>query len=690
VKVRYWSVALAAALFGVGGWFAPVRTAAHPATAAAAGSVPLTAQDAGGWLGRQFLASGDLPVSEGEAGLNNLSMALVALVSAQVGELRAERGLAYLEKNFGSYVSTTVNNKKVDLPGRLAQVILAAHAMNASPTHFGGTSAAGDLVARLLATQVKTGVNAGLFGSPNAPTYSSAYTQGLALLALSSAGQPNATGAQWLIRQQCATGGWVSLRTSLTTPCPAEDPAKYVGADTNSTALAVAALSAMGLSPHVSPLKFFEHSQYPDGGFAYFGAVSNTQPVDPDSTALVIEALRALHQLSNPVFDKSANATPGKALAHFQLGCSAPASERGAYTYPGVSGPNLIATIQAIPAAAGDSLPIGPASLAQVLPTMSCPARSSAPPLSGPSSATVLSMANHDKKPGSRHLATMEKSCPSLPKVGSGQVLVPIVVDFGSRVTVTCLAMNGGATGSDVLQARAALLHTAQPVYASSGLLCSIDGYPSGGCGTGSNGHYAYWAYFHGGGKWTYASNGPAENIVSKGDVEGWRFEPNGSATAADPPPRTSPDASVLERPATAPTTTTTVPPTTLAETTTTTGPSTSNPGGPPNTGSGGITTTSAAITGTTARGGSTPSNSNGGTGHSHSPQSGSRQPGSSRPTSPTPGRSSRTAAVGAPVATPVPASQTGRNLVLLFAVVVILAGGAYAVVRSRRSVGTQ
>ena len=62
--------------------------------------------------------------------------------------------------------------------------------------------------------------------------------------------------------------------------------------------------------------------------------------------------------------------------------------------------------------------------------------------------------------------------------------------------------------------------------------------------------HYSYWAYWHGGKRWQYANGGPAEWKVAKGDVEGWRFEPDGSATPADPPPWAASSAAALEGPA--------------------------------------------------------------------------------------------------------------------------------------------
>ena len=130
------------------------------------------------------------------------------------------------------------------------------------------------------------------------------------------------------------------------------------------------------------------------------------------------------------------------------------------------------------------------------------------------------------------------------------RIVVAVVADFGGvngKVIVTCVLAKAGESGAQVLQSQAQLLRYPSPRYAESGLLCAIDGYPTSGCGTQSGGHYAYWAYWHGGKRWHYANRGPGEWKVSKGDVEGWRFEPDGSATPADPPPRAASGATALE-----------------------------------------------------------------------------------------------------------------------------------------------
>ena len=158
--------------------------------------------------------------------------------------------------------------------------------------------------------------------------------------------------------------------------------------------------------------------------------------------------------------------------------------------------------------------------------------------------------------------------------LASGQSVVAVVADFGGangKIIVTCVVTRPGDSGAQVLAEQAALLGYPAPRYdeSGSGLLCAIDGYPTSGCGTQLGDHYAYWAYWHGGKRWQYASGGAGEWKVSTGDVEGWRFEPDGSATPADPPPRVPSSSAALEMPAKA------------AQTTTSSPPSTGQPAGP-------------------------------------------------------------------------------------------------------------
>jgi hypothetical protein len=176
--------------------------------------------------------------------------------------------------------------------------------------------------------------------------------------------------------------------------------------------------------------------------------------------------------------------------------------------------------------------------------------------------AIVLGAAEAALGPGSQAAAAstlrrqqaLSPQCTLPAHLTADQIVVPIVVDFGgadARVLVTCVVTRPGDSGAQVLASQATLLRYPTPRYdeSGSGLLCAIDGYPKNGCGKQSGRHYAYWSYWHGGKRWQYASDGPAEWTVSRGDVEGWRFEPYGSATPADPPPRSPSSAAELEMP---------------------------------------------------------------------------------------------------------------------------------------------
>ena len=121
-----------------------------------------------------------------------------------------------------------------------------------------------------------------------------------------------------------------------------------------------------------------------------------------------------------------------------------------------------------------------------------------------------------------------------------------IVVDFGSDPgapsanTVTCVPVDSDDTAADALATRARMLGRPSPRYNNAGLLCSIDGFPEGGCGERTSAGYRYWSYWFGGDAWSYASTGPAFHRAKPGGVVGWRFQPAGTATASDPPPRSS------------------------------------------------------------------------------------------------------------------------------------------------------
>ncbi len=331
--------------------------AASPATADAASSLPqpVSAQAGATWLAGQFTPQGYIPSQSdpGTADLSATANSILALASANVDPGLAATALSYMAANVDAYVS----QDGADGPGQLALLILDAHARGADPTSFGGTN----LVSRLLATQQTSGHNAGLFGTkPQLKNFQAGvYDQGFALAALAAVGDTRGStitaGDSWLLNQQCPDGGWTSYEAAYN-PCNGS-PADFEGPDTNSTALAIEGLSAqgdLGGSAESNAHAFLVHAQDSDGGWGYEpNSVSAPGSTDPDSTALVLQAILALGDSpTQPPFVQNAN--PVSVLESFQLSSGA---DKGAFTFPGVSGPNLLATYQAVPAVAGVVFP---------------------------------------------------------------------------------------------------------------------------------------------------------------------------------------------------------------------------------------------------------------------------------------------------------------------------------------------
>ena len=129
------------------------------------------------------------------------------------------------------------------------------------------------------------------------------------------------------------------------------------------------------------------------------------------------------------------------------------------------------------------------------------------------------------------------------PAMAAGERTIAVVVDFGvgeglPHSFTLCVKEPAGATDAQALADALATRKLQQSTYSSSGLLCSIAGYPSTGCGVPTSAGYSYWAYFHGSAQgWSYASDGPAERTASPGTSEGWRFERDGRGNPSDQVP---------------------------------------------------------------------------------------------------------------------------------------------------------
>ncbi|HEY3941135.1 MAG TPA: prenyltransferase/squalene oxidase repeat-containing protein [Acidimicrobiales bacterium] len=320
---------------------------------------PSAARQAAQWLAGQLTPQGYIPTAPGSgvADFSTTAQSVLALSAANTDLAGARSALAYLEANVDQYVV----DGGVDGPGQLSLLILDAEALGADPTSFGGTN----LVSRLLATEQASGPDAGLFGSDDQAANFSAggYQQGLALAALASAGvrgTSQVTSAiSWLVAEQCPDGGWTS--PDNTNNACSGDPASFAGPDTNSTAFAIEGLAAQdAVTPAISAaaLAFLTAGQDADGGWSYYpSTVTTPGSTDPDSTALVIQALLALGTSPTGASFTKGAATPVSTLLSFQLTSGADA---GAFYYPPAPAPgNAIATYEAVPALAGLILPFG-------------------------------------------------------------------------------------------------------------------------------------------------------------------------------------------------------------------------------------------------------------------------------------------------------------------------------------------
>ena len=336
--------------------------AATPHAAASAPSLPQppAAQAAAQWLAEQFNSQGFIPTSPGSdlPDLSSTVQSVLSLSAANVDLTLARTALNYLQTQVDQYVPA----EGADGPGQLALLILDAESLGVNPRSFGGS----DLVTRLLATEQTSGPDAGLFGTEAQAVAFSAggYQQGLALAALAAAGVRGQTALgsaiAWLQQEQCPDGGWTSP-DNANNPCNGL-PAAFAGPDTNSTALAIEGLIAQGAaSPTISgsALSFLSAGQVGDGGWSFYPNTPATPAAsDPDSTALVIQALLALGvSPTDPAFVKGSG-SPVSTLLSFQLTSG---SGAGAFFFPPAPSPaSLIATYQAVPALAGLSFPFGP------------------------------------------------------------------------------------------------------------------------------------------------------------------------------------------------------------------------------------------------------------------------------------------------------------------------------------------
>jgi hypothetical protein len=249
--------------------------------------------------------------------------AILAVVAAgeDVSQWVSSAGASPLD-----YVAAQVASGQVTDAGPLSKAVFVAVATGQDPRSFGGT----DLIAELQALQ---DADSGMYGS-------TLFAHAYAMLALHNAGvSVSGASVDVLTSQVTEDGGWALF--GGTTPGTA---------DTNTTALAMQALVAVGKpGAAVGAKPYLRRVQNEDGGFPYQKPSRWGTETDANSTAVVVQALNALDE---PMGEWAAAGTDplGALLALWD-------EDSGAYLWKSqVASANLLATAQAVQATEGMTL----------------------------------------------------------------------------------------------------------------------------------------------------------------------------------------------------------------------------------------------------------------------------------------------------------------------------------------------
>lgn len=202
--------------------------------------------------------------------------AVVSLVAARAGQSVVNRALDYLKRK----IDKVLSDPDVGLRGKVVMALVAA---GRNPRRFAGTN--------LVKEITKLEQPDGRYGEDT-----EVFSQALLLLALVAADkQPSDAGVQWLVDAQCDDGGWQFDEP----PGPGDDehcedlgvPNDSITSDSNTTSLAVQALSALGVEATADPFSFFESVR--DGNKGGWGFTQGFTLTDANSTALVVQAYKA-------------------------------------------------------------------------------------------------------------------------------------------------------------------------------------------------------------------------------------------------------------------------------------------------------------------------------------------------------------------------------------------------------------
>lgn len=269
-------------------------------------------------------ADGGFPSFGSDSSAGATLDAVFAFAAASVDVTTVAKGghspIDYLEAQAAAYAAT---------PGGAAKLVLGLTAAGEDPHAFAGA----DYVAKMQS----------YFDSAAHRYGEQTFNHALYILARKSLGLSPASGTvSFLESKQSADGCWGFSDGS--------------GCDTNTTAVAIQALVAAGVSHNSGSIQhalgYLETAQNADGGFPYLVPSES----DANSTAFVLQALVAAREdidAGGP-WEKPGAHTPLQALLSFRDAAT------GAFTFTYAGEDNAYATYQAVPALLLQPLPLPP------------------------------------------------------------------------------------------------------------------------------------------------------------------------------------------------------------------------------------------------------------------------------------------------------------------------------------------
>jgi hypothetical protein len=274
--------------------------------AAAAANSSASGRAASGWLARQLVdGSHFVTVFDGVTYPNQGETidAIFAFAATKTASSYGAKAIRWLERP--SVLSNYIGSGADRYAGATAKLALAAEVAGINPARFGKVN----LIARLDSLIVASGRYS---DRPLNENYSNAFSQALAIIALSRYSHAPVRAVRFLISSECKNGGF-----------PLDFGQPTCASDTDSTAMAVQALLAAGQrAPAVRGLTWLKHVQLKNGGLDASGA---TTP-NANTTGLAGEAFAAARWYHNA-------ALAATFLRSLQAGCSAKSSRRGAIAY---------------------------------------------------------------------------------------------------------------------------------------------------------------------------------------------------------------------------------------------------------------------------------------------------------------------------------------------------------------------